>query len=116
MHLPRSILFALILPALLIQSTVAQESTWSSIATTQQLKMAVLKPEGFDSKKPVPLIIYLENLPAKRVGTESDDTIIQDFLKDGYLVVTLDYNHHPDARVPFINRDLGAIRDQVLHK
>jgi hypothetical protein len=115
MRHPFSVIFALSLPVLVARGAAAQENTWASTATRQGLKMAVLKPEGFDSNKPSPLVIYLENLATPRIGTESDDTIIRDFLKDGYLVVTLDYNHQPEARVPFINRDLGAIRDQVLH-
>jgi hypothetical protein len=95
---------------------LAQESTWPSITTKHSLKMTMLKPEGFNSNQPSLLIVYLKNLAAPRIGTDSDDAIIHDFLKDGYLVVTLDYAHHTDARVPFINRDLGAVRDQVLHK
>jgi hypothetical protein len=94
----------------------AQENSWPSIVTRQSLKINVLKPEGFSSSKASPLIVYLENLAAPRVGTDGDDAIIRDFLKDGYLVVTLDYARSPAARVPFINRDLGALRDQVLHK
>jgi hypothetical protein len=112
----RSIIFASILPAFLIQSAAAQQNTWPSPAMKQELKMAVLKPDGFESNKPSPLIVYLENLAAPRIGTETDDAIIHDFLKDGFVVVTLDYAHHPEAHVPFINRDLGTARDQMLHK
>jgi hypothetical protein len=110
------ILFSVSLLVVSTSIVVAQESTWPSIATRQALKLNVLKPDGFSSNKPSPLIVYLEKLAAPRVGTDSDDAIIRDFLKDGYLVVTLDYAHSPAARVPFINRDLGALRDQVLHK
>jgi len=93
-----------------------QQSTWSSIVTKQSLKLTVLKPDGFNTNQPAPLIIYLENLAVPRAGTDSDEAIIHDFLKEGYVVVTLDYARHAEARVPFINRDLGAIRDQMLHK
>ncbi len=102
--------------ALAGSSALAQETTWPSIATKQPLKITVLKPEGFNSNQPAPLIVYLENLAAPRIGTDSDEAIIGDFLKNGYLVATLDYAHHPQARVPFINRDLGAVRDQLVHK
>lgn len=62
------------------------------------------------------MIVYLENLAAPRVGTDSDDSIIQDFLGEGYPVVTLDYDHDAKARVPFINNDIFEIRKEVLHK
>jgi hypothetical protein len=116
MHRALSVTFAISLLSFLTLGAAAQENTWPSTSTKQGLKMAVLKPEGFDSNKPSPLVVYLKSLAAPRIGTESDDAIIREFLKDGYLVVTLDYAHHPEARVPFINRDLGAVRDQVLHK
>jgi hypothetical protein len=102
--------------ALSLLGAAAQEQAWPSIATRQALKMAVLKPEGFNSNQPLPMIVYVQNLAAPRIGTDTDEAIIHDFLKDGYLVVTLDYAHHAEARVPFINRDFGALRDQVLHK
>jgi hypothetical protein len=111
-----TISFALTFFALSLIAAAAQTQTWPSIATGQSLKMAVLKPEGFNSNQPSPLILYVENLSAPRIGTDSDESIIRDFLKDGCLVVTLDYAHHAEARVPFINRDFAALRDQVLHK
>ncbi len=92
----------------------AEDSSWSSIATKQPVKMTLLKPESVRSNGPSPLIVYLENLASERMGSDSDEAIIGDFLKSGYLVVTLDYAHHPQARVPFINRDLIEIRNQVF--
>ncbi len=95
---------------------VAQESSWSSAATKQTVKMSLLKPESAHTNESLPLIVYLENLASERMGSDSDEAIIGDFRKSGYLVVTLDYAHHPQARVPFINRDLMEIRNQVLKK
>ncbi len=98
------------------QSSLAPDSQWPSVATKQTLKMTVLKPEGFATNQPLPLVVYLENLAAPRVGTDGDDAIIRDFLHDGYLVVTVDYARHPEARVPAINRDLLELRNEVLTK
>lgn len=98
------------------QAVPAPAGHWASAATGQSLNLQVMKPKGFATNQPVPLVIYLENLAAPRVGTDSDKKIIRDFLKDGYLVVTLDYAHNPQARVPFINRDLLSLREAVLHQ
>jgi hypothetical protein len=92
------------------------QQTWSSAATKQPIKMEVLKPQNVSSANPLPVIVYLENLAAPRVGTDSDDAIVHDFLSEGFLVVKLDYAHKPEARLPFINRDCLELRDQVLHK
>ena len=114
---PAPIIFSLIVfltfPAI---RTPAQERTWSSTAAKHPVKMAVLKPKDFKENQPSPLIVYLENLAAPRVGTDADDVILRDFLNDGYVVITLDYAHQPEARLPFINRDFLQLRDQVLHK
>lgn len=99
-----------------VPSASAQNSEWPSLIAKESLKMSVFKPKGFSTNQASPLIIYLKNLAAPRIGTDDDDTIIHDFLNDGYLVVTLDYAHHSKACVPFINRDLGELRNQVLHK
>ncbi len=111
------IIFALIFFLTLAATrTHAQESTWPSAATKHPVKMAVLKPKDFNASHPSPLIVYLENLAAPRVGTDTDDAILRDFLNDGYVVITLDYAHESEARLPFINRDILQLREQVLHK
>lgn len=98
------------------QSTRAPDRQWPSVATKQTLKMTVLKPVGFPTNQPLPLVVYLENLAAPRVGTDADEAIIHDFLHDGYLVVTVDYARHPEACVPAINRDLLELRNEVLNQ
>jgi hypothetical protein len=101
---------------MLFTGRVPAQEMWSSFALKKPIKMEVLKPENSKSTTPSPVIVYLENLAAPRVGTESSETIVRDFLGEGYLVVKLDYGHNPEARVPFINRDFLELRDQALHK
>ena len=88
--------------------------TWRSSAVNQDIAMAVLETR-VDSAAP-PLIVYLENLAAPRSGTESDEAILNDFKAEGFLVVTLDYAHRPEARWPMLNRDLAALREQIQKK
>jgi hypothetical protein len=91
-----------------------QHAEWQSIVTGKSLRLTILEPEDFRSDKPLPMIIYLENLAAPRVGTDSDRAIIHDFRDQGYLVVILDYARNPRARVPFLNRDLYQLREDLL--
>jgi dienelactone hydrolase len=91
----------------------ASPMQWQSPATGTALAMNVLEPEGLHRDKPLPLVIYLKNLGARRVGAESDEAIIHDLLAAGQLILTLDYAGHVRARVPFINRDLGKLRDDL---
>ncbi len=87
---------------------------WSSVVTSNTLDLKVLEP--VPTNTPLPVIIYLENLAAPRAGTESDEAILKDFTAAGYLVTVLDYNHDSRACVPFINRDLGKLRDDLRAK
>ena len=114
----RKLVFILILTlcSTLLEDHASAQDTWSSVAVKQPIKMEVLKPQDAKSTNPLPVIFYLENLAAPRTGTDSDDVIVHDFLSEGYLVVKLDYAHKPEARLPFINRDFLALRDQALHK
>ena len=94
----------------------AATESWASVATGKTLTLKILKPTAAVTNAPMPLVIYLKNLASPRVGTESDAAIIADFRAAGYLVATLDYAKNPQARVPFINRDLGKLRDDLRAK
>jgi hypothetical protein len=61
-------------------------------------------------------VFYLQNLATPRAGTESDASILRGFHDTGYLVVTVDFAGHTNARMPFINRDLSKLRDDIYAK
>lgn len=96
-----------------VSAMVSAAETWSSVVTSQALALKVLEPLAAKTNSPLPVIIYLQNLAAPRVGTESDQAILKDFRAENYLVVMLDYAKHPRAVAPFINRDLGKLRDDL---
>ncbi|HTL73107.1 MAG TPA: hypothetical protein VL863_07360 [bacterium] len=104
--------------ALLATAQMASSATeqWQSVVTGRSLDLTILEPATQSSNQPLPVIVYLKNLAATRIGTESDEPIIRDLRADGNLVVTLDYAHATNARVPFINRDLGKLRDDFRGK
>jgi len=60
-----------------------------------------------------PGIIYLKNLAAPRIGTDTDEAIISDLLKEGYLVVTVDYQKAEKTIAPYINFDLRVLRARI---
>jgi hypothetical protein len=89
---------------------------WQSLVTSNLLEATLTEPIPVRTDKALPLVIYLKNIAAPRLGTESDQTILQDLRRSGFLVMILDYAHHPNSRVPFINRDLGKLRDDLRAK
>jgi hypothetical protein len=98
------------------QAADSAMSQWQSIATGNTLELNILEPAIAQTGATLPVVIYLKNLAAPRIGTESDDAIIKDFRAGNYLVVTMDYAKNPRACVPFINRDLGKLRDDLRAK
>lgn len=97
-------------------SHAASDIFWQSAVAQTNLAVKLIEPADISSNKPIPLIIYLEHLAAPRVGTESDEALLQDFQNAGYLVATVDFAGNERARVPFINRDLGKLRDDIRYK
>lgn len=95
------------------KQTRAAGLEWQSPVTGKKLDVTLIQPEKMPEKGPVPLVIYLKNLAAARVGTESDKSILADLRAAGNLVAVVDYKHEAKARVPFLNRDLGKMRDDV---
>ena len=89
-----------------IQIGFSAVEPWQSLVAGNSLELNVLTPASTNTRLPV--IVYLKNLAAPRVGTESDEAILNDFRAANYLVATLDYAHATNARAPFIN--LGISR------
>jgi hypothetical protein len=114
--MPKVLLPAAIVPICLLFTAAAAKAgshgQWQSVVTGQPIQVSVTEPEN-PGDRALPAVIYLQNLAAPRAGTEGDETILQDFHTNGYLVVTLDFARDSKARVPFINRDLGKLRDDL---
>ena len=93
--------------------TSAHTAKWASTVIGKELTTELFVPaEGAPgaSRRGRAGIIYLKNLNAPRIGGESDESIIGDFLREGYLVLTIDYGKDPKAVAPYINPDLRAMR------
>lgn len=93
----------------------AKKGTWQSPVLKKALpiELFVPKPDAPGAHRRRPGIIYLKGLNAPRIGREKDESIIADFLKQGYLVLTVDYGNDPKAVAPHINHDLRVMRRDV---
>ena len=56
-----------------------------------------------------PLLFYVKNHGYPRIGQESDDSILKDYIDQGYLVITLDFEHNPAAVSPRFDADLWGV-------
>lgn len=60
------------------------------------------------------VIVYLKNKAWERIGQESDLSILSDYLKEGFIVITLDYGREPNAVSPHFDRDLNDVLRAVF--
>src|SRR5262245_46635761 len=86
---------ALVPPCGCRAAPVAGEFNWISDATKTELRGRLIAPDNYDSSTASwPTVVYLKNLAVARIGTESDESIISSFTRDGCIVATVDYAHH----------------------
>jgi hypothetical protein len=56
-----------------------------------------------------PVIVYVKNHGHERIGTESDASILMDYIKQYYIVITLDFKNDPKAVSPVFDKDLHRL-------
>ncbi len=74
---------------------VTAEGTWTYDGT--QHPFSLTAPGEYSFAGPAPQVVYLKNLPFPRLGTDSDEAIIEDLLEAGLIVVELDCAGLPTA-------------------
>jgi hypothetical protein len=85
-----------------------------NIAPAIEVSLDLYAPENLDTTVEAhPAILYLMNHGGRYLGTESNATIIADFLADGYLVVTLDCQQPDQAYTPELDWAILEIRNEL---
>lgn len=109
-------LFVALAGLCLVPLGAASSATWVSEAVGAPLPSELLAPTAPVLAEAPPLIVYLKNLASRRVGTESDEQILASLRAEGFLVLCLDYQGHPKACFPHLNRDIAALRAQLQRR
>jgi hypothetical protein len=60
------------------------------------------------------VIVYIKNKAWERIGQESDLSILSDFIKKKFIVITIDLGDDPKATSPFIDNDINDIYSAVF--
>ncbi len=71
---------------------------WNSPLLGEALSCTVRYPSAAAYEYPV--VVYLKGLPSRRVGTLSDKSLIKGFLKEGMMVIEVDYEGDMKAVAP----------------
>jgi dienelactone hydrolase len=104
---------------LLLPWMASAGESWTSPATGGALSLHLFEPEASlpgATSAATPLVFYLKNLAAPRIGTEPDEAILRDLRATGHLVAVVDYAGHPRSVVPSIYPDLVRLREDVQAK
>src|SRR4051794_28647482 len=82
--------------------------TWDSATTGGTISGDLRVPQQPAANRDgaVATIVYLKNLSIPRVGREGDEAIMGDLLRDGYLVLVLDYGKNSRATSPDLAADV----------
>jgi len=56
-----------------------------------------------------PVLVYIKNHGEERIGTESDSSILMDYIKEHYIVLTIDFENNPKAISPYFDKDLHSL-------
>jgi acetyl esterase/lipase len=86
---------------------------WSSETTGQTLGGLLRLPKQERPEAPLPTVIYLKNLSIPRLGRDGDAKIVDDLVRDGHLVLELDYAKHANAVGPTLQADVLKLRQEV---
>jgi hypothetical protein len=79
-------------------SPVVQAMSWESPLLGKSISCAVHLPDSEAKKNPV--VVYMKNLTAPRLGELDDETLVQGFLDQGMMVIEVDYKGDRRAKAP----------------
>jgi hypothetical protein len=60
------------------------------------------------------VVIYIKNKAWERIGRESDLSILEDIIRQKFIVITLDLGNDPKAVSPLLDNDINALYNAVF--
>ncbi|MGC1240292.1 MAG: Ig-like domain-containing protein [Chryseosolibacter sp.] len=82
---------------------------WESPVLKRRIPVSIYfqdKPQEWEEPQ---VIVYVSNKAWERIGQESDLSIISDYIRQRFIVITVDYGNEPKAVSPAFDQDLHAI-------
>lgn len=104
-------MIALFIALVASTSAPALPLEWHSGTTGTTINGSRHRPAG--TTQPTATVVYLTGLSIPRLGSESDDDIINAMTADGCHVIRYDYRRHPYAKSPELHLDLMKLRQEL---
>ena len=88
--------------------------SWKCTTLNKEIPLQIYYLEEKKDSDRRDVIVYLKNSAWERIGQESDLSILSDFIKKKFIVITLDFGNDPKAVSPFIDNDINAVYSAVF--
>ena len=92
-----------------LQPHLKRSIAWHSPALNRGIPLNIYFQGTPDEWETPQVIVYLKNKAWERIGQESDESILTDYLEQRYIVVTADYGKDARAVSPGFDKDLNEI-------
>lgn len=83
--------------------------SWHAPKLGTEISLAIYSRDAANPGRKAPVIVYVLNHGAPRIGREADEDILQDYLADQFIIVTADFRSNPRAVSPHFDEDLLAL-------
>jgi hypothetical protein len=88
--------------------------SWRCVKLGREVPLKIYYPEDRTGPEGRDVIVYIKNRAWKRIGKETDLSILSDYIRKKFIVITLDFGNDPKAVSPFIDDDLNGIYSAVF--
>ena len=82
---------------------------WKSAPLNRQIPLKIYFAGAPDNVEQPEVIIYMKNKAWNRIGTEPDVSILSDYIRKRFIVITIDYGKDARAISPHFDQDLNNL-------
>lgn len=92
-----------------LETNLKKTIQWPSPSLNREITLNIYY-QGTPAKWEEPeVIVYLKNKAWERIGQESDQSILSDYIGKKFIVITADYGNDPKAVSPSFDKDLNEL-------
>lgn len=97
----------------MLKPYLRKSTTWECLTLKKEVPVNIYYITRSTHSRPwnigSPVMVYIKNHGEDRIGTEQDASILMDYIKEHYIVITVDFNNNPEAVSPNFDKDLHAL-------
>jgi hypothetical protein len=88
--------------------------SWECTTLNREVPLNIYYLEDKTDSDGRDVIVYVKNRALVRIGQEEDLSILRDFIKEKFIVITLDFGNDPKAASPWFDNDINDVYSAVF--